>query len=78
MYDEKQTLFRLAMSSQLGASFRGNVGDLESQTAVALKAELDRAAPDMGDWKVVWGPAIYYLSVSLLVLQQPRIETESC
>ncbi len=59
MYDDKQTLFRLAMSSQLGASLSGNVEDLESQTAVALKAELDRAAPDIGDWKVVWGPAVY-------------------
>lgn len=59
MYDDKQTLFRLAMTSQLGASLSGNVEYLENQTKVALKAELDRAAPDMGDWKIVWGPAVY-------------------
>jgi hypothetical protein len=59
MYDDRQTLFRLAMSSQLGASLSGNVQYLASQTAVALKTELDRAAPDMGDWKIVWGPAVY-------------------
>jgi hypothetical protein len=59
MYDEKQTLFRLAMSSQLGASLSGNANFLESQTAVALKGELDRAKPDMGEWKVVWGPGVY-------------------
>jgi len=59
MYDDRQTLFRLAMSSQLGASLSGNAQYLASQTAVALKTELDRAAPDMGEWKVVWGPAVY-------------------
>jgi hypothetical protein len=59
MYDDRQTLFRLAMSSQLGASLSGNSQYLASQTAVALKTELDRAAPDMGDWKIVWGPAVY-------------------
>jgi hypothetical protein len=59
MYDDRQTLFRLAMSSQVGASLSGNVQYLASQTAIALKAELHRAAPDMGDWKIVWGPAVY-------------------
>jgi Lipase (class 3) len=59
MYDDRQTLFRLAMSSQVGASLSGNLQYLASQTAGALKTELDRAAPEMGDWKIVWGPAVY-------------------
>jgi hypothetical protein len=59
MYDDRQTLFRLAMSSQVGASLTGNVQYLASQTAIALKTELARAAQDMGDWKIVWGPAVY-------------------
>jgi hypothetical protein len=59
MYDDRQTLFRLAMISQVGASLTGNVQYLASQTAVALKTELARAAPDMGEWKIVWGPAVY-------------------
>ena len=59
MYDNRQTLFRLAMSAQVGASLTGNVQYLASQTAVALKTELARAAQDMGDWKIVWGPAVY-------------------
>ena len=59
MYDNRQTLFRLAMSSQVGASLKGNVEYLASQTAALLKTELDRAAPSIGDWKIVWGPAVY-------------------
>jgi hypothetical protein len=59
MYDNRQTLFRLAMSSQVGASLKGNVEYLASQTAGLLKTELDRAAPEMGDWKIVWGPSVY-------------------
>jgi Lipase (class 3) len=59
MYDDRQTLFRLAMSSQVGASLKGNVEYLASQTAGLLKTELDRAAPEMGDWKIVWGPSVY-------------------
>jgi hypothetical protein len=59
MYDDMQTLFRLAMSFQLGASLSGSVDYIEDQTDLALKAELAHTAPDIGDWKLVWGPAVY-------------------
>ena len=58
-YSEEQTLFRLAMSSQLGAGRQGSQADVEAGTAQALGAELGGAQEYMGRWKVVWGPAAF-------------------
>ena len=34
-------------------------GDLNTRGKSSAEAELDRAAPYVGDWRVVWGPAVY-------------------
>ena len=58
-YSEEQTLFRLAMSSQLGAGLHGSKADVEAGTAQAIETELGCAREHMGRWKLVWGPAAF-------------------
>jgi hypothetical protein len=62
MYDERQTIFRLAMTSQLGASVVGTVDQIESQGTAHINDELRRAGEVMGAWKNVWGLAVKSVS----------------
>lgn len=58
MYDDRQTIFRLAMSAQLGASVVGTIDQIEAQGMANLKDELLGAVEVMGTWKPVWGLAV--------------------
>jgi Lipase (class 3) len=58
MYDDRQTIFRLAMASQLGASVVGSVDQIESEGTANITDELRRAGEVMGTWKTVWGLSV--------------------
>jgi hypothetical protein len=56
---QQQTLFTLAMLPSLGACASGSsAADLERQTLARINDALRRLEGGIGNWTVVWGPAI--------------------
>jgi hypothetical protein len=56
---QQQTLFTLAMLPSLGSCVTGgSASQFESQTLARINDALRRLAAQIGNWEVVWGPAV--------------------
>lgn len=63
----QQAVFALSLFSTPS----GHIGlDLESRVYVALQQALANAAPTIGRWQVVWGPAIYQIPAGWLAANE--------
>jgi Lipase (class 3) len=57
--NQTQTLFVLSMWAELGSSMKGSVIDIETKLEAEIKADLQTARPEIGEWELVWGPAVF-------------------
>lgn len=60
-YNETQAVFALSMLSNSASGETGSVSELEAKALVAINQALqsEQIESNMGEWNVVWGPAIY-------------------
>jgi hypothetical protein len=58
-------MFVLAMWAELGSAFKGSVIDIETNVASELRTGLVAARAEIGDWELVWGPAIFQAPSSI-------------
>jgi hypothetical protein len=64
-FDQTQTMFVLAMWAELGSALKGSVIDIETKVASELKTDLAAARAEIGDWELLWGPAIFQAPTSI-------------
>jgi Lipase (class 3) len=64
MYNKTQTLFTLAMWAELGSTIQGSAQEIETQMAADLRNDL-QAANEIGEWDLVWGPAVFQAPLSI-------------
>ncbi len=64
MYTQQQTIFVLSMLSNLAITQKGTVDELEQYLAGRIDVHLQAAAPDIGVWTRVWGPAVFQAPLS--------------
>jgi hypothetical protein len=58
-YNRSQTTFLLSVFSNVGSDLRGPVGEIEQELSNRIAEALKNAEPNIGQWDVVWGPAVY-------------------
>jgi hypothetical protein len=58
---QEQTLFTLAMLPSLGSCYEGDVPTIEQELAKRLDSVLLALQGEIGEWKVIWGPAVFEL-----------------
>jgi triacylglycerol lipase len=63
-YTPQQTVFTISMLAGLGDSLSGSVGTIEPALTTLLETKLSDLQPQIGDWDLVWGPAVYELPTS--------------
>jgi hypothetical protein len=64
-FDQTQTMFVLAMWAELGSALKGSVIDIETKVASELKTDLAAARAEIGEWELLWGPAIFQAPTSI-------------
>lgn len=57
--NQTQTLFVLAMWAELGSSMKGSVIEIETKLEAEIQADLEKVRPEIGEWELVWGPAVF-------------------
>jgi Lipase (class 3) len=64
-YDAQQTLFTLSTLSGLAHAFTGSVAAIETEFTQELQHLFGKTLPPLiGNWELVWGPAVYELPLS--------------
>jgi hypothetical protein len=58
-YTQNQSVFTLSVLANLGSTITGTVDQIEPVLASTIDAQLLSFQPEIGTWKVVWGPAVY-------------------
>ncbi len=64
--DTTQVTFSLSLCSNLSLGRIGDVASLEQQARSAIDAALHELQPTIGSWKVLWGPAIFHVPLSIV------------
>lgn len=64
-YNREQTIFVLAVLSNLASAMTGPVDQLEDALAFAIDSQPSALAPRIGTWQRVWGPAVYQVPGSI-------------
>ena len=59
--EQLKTLFTLSMLPSLGACYEGDVPTIEDELSKRIDFELQGLRAEIGDWKVIWGPAVHEL-----------------
>jgi hypothetical protein len=64
-FSDKQTTFFISMLANLSGISVGTVDVIEVEFAKVIDDQLDKTRTKLGDWKVIWGPAVYQSNLTI-------------